>query len=81
MEASCRESGTRTIETLTLPVATVALAVATVWLALEQRRGRSDAAHNSMSAAFEACPRDCDESLHCRQCAKSLTGQLAGRRA
>ena len=25
MEASCRESGTRTIETLTLPVATVAL--------------------------------------------------------
>jgi len=42
-------------------------------------RGNKEAA--SMAAAFEACPRDCDESLHCRQCAKSLARQQAGRKA
>jgi hypothetical protein len=41
--------------------------------------GNGDA--SSMSEAFETCPLDCDEALHCRQCARSLARRLAGRGA
>ena len=35
----------------------------------------------AVEVAFETCPKNCDEALHCRQCTRSLARRLAGRSA